>query len=433
MPLNIKSNIINDSSLRSVAVSEIVSRRPGFTERWALFIFLIILLLLSAGTWFIKYPDVIQANATLTAANAPKEIITRQEGKLIQLFVNNDDNVVQGQTVAWIESSASHKEVLALSILLERGIKFLLINETEKVSDLFKSSFQNLGELQPSFQQFTSSWQQFNDYLVNGYYYKRKQILFSDFVYLQKMHKALERQKTLTEQDLQLTQESVDANYTLYDSKVISKQDLRDQKSKLVNKQISLPQLESSLLSNENFQSEKQKEINELEHNISQQKIIFQQALQTLKSLTDEWEKRFIITAATKGKIVFIIPLQENQYMQAGKTIGYVNPVSSKYYAQVTLPQNNFGKINVGQKVQLRFEAYPYQEFGVVEGRLKYISKVPSDSGFLCNIELQNGLITNYKKQIQYRSGLKSQALVITKDSRLMQRFYYNLVKSIHQ
>ena len=109
MPLNIKSNIINESSFRSDAISEIISRRPRFTERWALFIFMIILLLLSAGTWFIKYPDVIQANATLTAANAPKEIITRQEGKLDQLFVNNDDNVVQGQTIAWIESSASHK------------------------------------------------------------------------------------------------------------------------------------------------------------------------------------------------------------------------------------------------------------------------------------------------------------------------------------
>ncbi|MBY0481804.1 MAG: HlyD family secretion protein [Chitinophagaceae bacterium] len=433
MPLNNQPDKINYTSLRSDEVSEIISRKPSFTERWALFIFLVILVFILIGTWFIKYPDVVQANAILTAANAPKEIVTRQEGKMVHLFVNNDDTVAQGQTIAWIESSANHKEISELSTLLESGLKFLVLNETEKVSGLFKNNFQNLGELQPSFQQFITAWQQFNDYLVNGYYYKRKQVLFSDFVYLQKMHKSLERQKALTEQDLQLTQESVDANNTLYDSKVISKQDLRDQKSKLVNKQMSLPQLESSLLSNENLQTEKQKEINELEHNISQQKIIFRQALQTLKSLTDDWEKKYIVKAATKGKIVFIIPLQENQFMQAGKTIGFVNPIASKYFAQVTLPQNNFGKIDIGQKVQLRFDAYPYQEFGVVEGRLQYISKVPSDSGFLCNIELPNGLTTNYQKQIQYRSGLKSQALVITKDLRLAQRFYYTIVKAVHQ
>ncbi len=420
-------------SLRSDTVQEIISRKSGFAERWALLLFLIIIIVVFASTWFIKYPDVIQVNAGLTASNAPKEIVIRQDGKLVKLFVTNDDIVIQGQTLAWIESTANHKEVVELSTLLDKGIDYLSKNETEKVSNLFKSNFQHLGELQSSYQQFVTAWQQFNDYLVNGYYYKRKKILFDDYAFLQKMHTTLEEQKSLTQQDLQLTQESFDANNSLYKDKIISKQDLRDQKSKLVGKQMSLPQLESSLLSNENLQTAKQKEIDELEHTISQQKIIFQQALQTLKSLADDWTKRYIVKAAVDGKVVFIIPLQENQFMQTGKTIGFVNPLDSKYYAQVTLPQANFGKIDTGQKVQLRFDAYPYQEFGIVEGKVKYISKVPSDSGFLSNIELPKGLITNYQRNIQYRSGLKSQALIITKDARLAQRFYYTIVKAVHQ
>jgi len=433
MPLNIESNNNPPSPLRSEAVNEIVSRKPGFIEKWALLLFLIIILLLFTGTWFIKYPDIIQTNASLTALDAPKEIVVRQDGKLVRLFATNDDTIAKGQTIAWIESTANHQEIVELSALLDKGIQYLSFNETERVSSLFKNGFKNLGELQSPYQQFVTAWQQFNDYLVNGYYYKRKGILFEDYTYLQKMHKYLEEQKKLTEQDLQLTQETYDANSSLFDSKVISRQDLRDQKSKLVGKQMSLPQLGSSLLSNENLQTAKQKEIEELEHNISQQKIIFQQSLQTLKSLTDDWERKYIIKAATNGKVVFIIPLQENQFLQSGKTIGYVNPVNSKYYAQVTLPQTNFGKIDTGLEVQLRFDAYPYQEFGIVEGRLKYISKVPSDSGFLANIELSKGLITNYQKQIQYRSGLKSQALIITKDARLIQRFYYTIVKTVHE
>lgn len=433
MPSDIESNNIPFLLLRSDAVNEIVSRKAGFTERWALLFFLMILVLLFAGTWFIKYPDIIQTNATLTAFDAPKEIVVRQDGKLVQLFTGNDDIVTKGQTIAWIESTADHKKIVELSRLLDKGIHYLSLNETEKVSGLFVNSFQNLGELQSPYQQFVNAWQQFNDYLVNGYYYKRKQTLFKDYIFLQKMHKSLEQQKILTEQDIQLTQESYDANTSLYDSKVISRQEMRDQKSKLVGKQMSLPQLESALLANENLQTSKQKEVDELEHNISQQKTIFQQSLQTIKSLTDDWKRKYIINAATNGKIVFIIPLQENQFLQSGKTIGFVNPVNSKYYAQVTLPQTNFGKIDTGQKVQLRFDAYPYQEFGIVEGRVKYISKIPSDSGFLSNIELPKGLITNYQKQIQYRSGLKSQALIITKDARLIQRFYYTIIKAVQQ
>jgi HlyD family secretion protein len=419
--------------LRSDTVQEIITRKPGFTERWALLLFFLIIVLVVISTWFIKYPDVIQVNASLTAFNAPKEIAIRQDGKLVKLFVANDDSVIQGQTLAWMESTANHKEVTDLSFLLDKGIDYLSKNETENVSGLFTKGFKNLGELQSSYQQFVTAWQQFNDYLVNGYYYKRKKMLFDDYVYLQKMHQTLEQQKELSKQDIQLTQETFDANKSLYKDKIISKQDLRDQTSKLVGKQMSLPQLESSILTNENQQTAKQKEIDELEHTISQQKIIFQQALQTLKSLTDDWTKKYIIKAAVTGKVVFIIPLQENQFMQAGKTIGYIDPMDSKYYAQVTLPQTNFGKIKTGQQVQLRFDAYPYQEFGIVEGRLIYISKVPSDSGFLANIELPKGLLTNYQKSIQYRSGLKSQALIITKDARLAERFYYTIVKSVHQ
>ena len=85
------------------------------------------------------------------------------------------------------------------------------------------------------------------------------------------------------------------------------------------------------------------------------------------------------------------------------------------------------------EKLYLRFDAYPYHELGYVEGRLGYISKVPSDSGFLANIALPKGLVTNCKKTIQYRSGLKCQALIITKDARLLQRFYYTMVKRIQQ
>ncbi len=419
--------------LRSEAVQEIISRRPGFLEKWALWIFLLILILLFAGTWFIKYPDVVQTTATLTAANAPKEIVTRQDGKLEQLFVANDDTIAQGQMIAWIESTASHKDVILLSKMLDSGIVLLSHNGTENVSGLFNTGFQNLGELQTGYQQFITALQQFNDYLVNGYYYKRKQVLFEDQAFLQKMHQAMEQQKELTQQDLQLTQEAFDANSSLYKDKVISKQDLRDQKAKLLGKQMGLPQLESNLLTNENTQVAKQKEIDELEHTISQQKTIFQQALQTLKSLADDWKRKYIISAPVTGKVIFIVPLQQNQFIQTGKTIGYVNPPDSRYYAQVTLPQNNFGKIDTGERVQLRFDAYPYQEFGYVEGKLQYISKVPSDSGFLANIQLPKGLFTNYKKSIQYRSGLKSQALIITRDSRLLNRFYYNIVKSVHQ
>lgn len=431
-PVNHRANAQN-FTLRSQQAQEVLSTRPGFLRQWALLIFAFILVFVVAGSWMIKYPDVIRAHATLTAANAPKELIVRQDGLLEKLFVNNDDHVLAGQPLAWIESTADHRQVMQLSALLSQAQRSLATNRLEEVSDLFARPLSSLGELQPAYQQFIAAWQQFNDYLVDGYYYKKKIALLRDAQLLQKIHATLIQDKQLAQQDIDLASEASSAIDSLYMQKVISRQDHRDQESKLLGKKMSIPQLSSALLNNQLAQIDKRKDIEDLDHSVSQQKLIFSQALGTLKSSVDDWARKYIISASVDGKVVFIVPLQEKQFLQSSKLIGYLNPANSRYYAQVILPQDNFGKLQVGELVQLRFDAYPYQEFGYVPGRLSYISKIPSDSGFLANVDLPNGLVTNYRHDIQYRSGLTSQALVITKDSRLLQRFFYGLIKNTQQ
>ena len=55
---------------------------------------------------------------------------------------------------------------------------------------------------------------------------------------------------------------------------------------------MTLPQISSSIISNESQQNEKQKEIAELENQIQQQKGLFVQALNTFKSQVEDWKKK---------------------------------------------------------------------------------------------------------------------------------------------
>ena len=68
-----------------------------------------------------------------------------------------------------------------------------------------------------------------------------------------------------------------------------------------------------------------------------------------------------------------------------------------------------------------------------VKGRLNFISKVATDIGFYATATLDKGLIPNFRNRIQYKNGLKAQALVITKDSRLLKRIYYSIIKITSQ
>ncbi len=417
--------------MRAGRVQEIISRKPTFFEKWALLIFLMILLLLVAGAWFIEYPDIVEAKAYLTANNAPKEIMPRQDGRLVRIFRRNDDWVKAGDMIAWIESTAHHAEVISLAHQLDSCTKLLATGKLETVGNIFKQRFENLGELQISYQQFITAWQQFNDYLVNGFYAHKKNLLQHDISALASAHRAILDQKDLTEQDIKIAEESFKMNSKLHDDRVLSHEEYRVAKSKFVNKQLEIPQLDASIFSNENQQRDKQKEIDQLEHDIFQQKTTFQQALQTLKSSTDEWLRKYVLVSPTDGKIAFTLPVQENQFIQGSKLLGYVNPTGTVFYAIANVPQANSGKVVTGLDVQLRFDAYPYQEMGFVRGKLEYLSKVATDSGFVAMIDLDKGLTTSHHILVPYKSGLKASAIIVTKNMRLLQRLYFNIVKSL--
>lgn len=421
----------NYGNLRSDAMNEIISRKPGFISRWALLFFLLVLSLLISTTWFISYPDVIKTRATLIATNAPKELISQQGGRLIKLFAHNSQIVSSGEILAFIESTANHVQIIQLSKMLDSTIDDLQKNNTQFIVPRFAINLEQLGEVQQGYQLFISFYQQFADYLQDGYYLRKKDVLGEDLVYLLKNYAILKQQKELILKDLHLSEESFKSIEQLYKDRVISKQDSRIEQSKLLNKQLSIPQINATLLNNESQQREKQKEITELEHSISIQKTIFLQATQTLKSLLDDWEKKYLIKAPVSGKLTFLLPIQENEYIKSGKSLGFVAPVNSQYYAEITIPQYNFGKTDTNQVVQLRFDAYPYQEYGFVEGRIKYISDIPTDSGFVAHVKIPLGLITNHKREVKYRDGFKAEALIITKDMRLTERFYYTLSSAL--
>jgi multidrug resistance efflux pump len=439
MPISVneKSEIIeavnNNLNLRSKGIDEIISKRPGFLERWVMLIFLVILILLFASTWFIHYPEVIKTRATLIATNAPKEIVTRQEGRLTKLFVKNNDTVTEGTILAFLESNAKHEQVILLSKFLDTTLAELQNNAAQNIILRFVNNFDSLGELQKAYQEFITAYQQFTDYLKDGYYLKKKKVLVEELLFLQANHDLIINQKELMLKDLKLTEETYLANSYLLKENVISKQEERNEQSKLFNKQLNIPLINTNLLNNEMQQRLKLKEIYELDHSISQQKIIFQQSAQTFQNLTNEWIRNYILKAPISGKVNFMIPIQENQYLKLGKSLGFINPPNSMYYAEVILPQNNFGKIDAGQEVQLRFDAYPYQEWGCVIGKLDYTSELATDSGFLAHILLINGLKTNQHKFLHYRDGLKAEAFIITLDMRLFERFYYKTVSSFRR
>lgn len=181
----------------------------------------------------------------------------------------------------------------------------------------------------------------------------------------------------------------------------------------------------------QNWTRYKGKGIDSLNHHISKPEQIFEQALQTLKMGIDVWLDMYTIKAPISGKVLFIFPLHQNINPEPGKLIGYVISSDNEYFAEVNLPQNSLGRVDTGMKVQLRFDAHPYQDAGYIPGTLNYISEVSVNRNTIGTVRLDRGLITSQHLTIRFENALKARALIFTKDMSLFQRLYYSILKGV--
>ena len=102
----------------------------------------------------------------------------------------------------------------------------------------------------------------------------------------------------------------------------------------------------------------------------------------------------------------------------------------SHIIGKVNLPAKEVRNVAVGQKVNIRLEDYPSQEFGFIKGQIIHIASAPENGNFLIEIEIPQNLTTSYDIPIKFSQDMKGSAEIITEDLRLIQRFI-NPVKSL--
>lgn len=422
----------SEFDVRSAEVQEIIGRPPHGLIRWGITAFFGVLLVIVLSAWFVKYPDSIHASLRLTAINAPKMLHSKVNGKLVKLCVPNKTRVQKGQVLAWLESTASHREVLRLSEKVDQMQKWLQKNKLVEFKSIHLAGFSDLGELQTQFQSFEQSFRDFTSYLPGGYYNKKREILEQKLSYTRGLLEKLKEQKRIQQSDYQLARQEFEAQKKLAGKKLVAPLELAQQKSKLNGRRLPLQQTASAIIRNQAEQADKKQQLMELEKQIQDHKSSFTQAVYTLKSAIEDWENKYLIQAPLAGTLIYSSILQENQSLANGEEVFLVQPENTRFFGEMAISQASFGKIREGQPVLVRFSGYPYQEFGSVRGNIGYLSGIPvKDSLFLAKVNFPRGLQTNYGRKLPPTNGMMGRAEIITRDMRLLQRFYNNIARQL--
>lgn len=100
--------------LRSEEVQEILGSPPGALVRWGTTIVLIGIILLFLTAWFVKYPDVIQADVEIASTTPPADVVARTDGRMQAIFVKDTTLVRENQPLAVMQSTADYRDMLLL-------------------------------------------------------------------------------------------------------------------------------------------------------------------------------------------------------------------------------------------------------------------------------------------------------------------------------
>lgn len=430
--MNKQENSLEEVELRSEDFQYVFIKTPRWILRWGLYLILLIVILFIIGSVLFKFPDTISAPFTLTGTTPPARIKAKKSGLLTKLYVSDNQIVSKGDYLAIIENSA--KEVNM------KYIKKFLVNFLSKDTIYIELPMKDmeLGEVQTSYLSFYQTLYNYKQFRKNHYHERKINILKDRISFNTDYYNGLLKQQSVRKKQLYLKEKQYKRDSILYLRGVISEQDLEETNVNYLNARLNLLTTNTNIDDIKISMTEMTGTFIETENDFIDKENYYiveirNQALQLLTEI-QSWEINYVLQSPIDGKISFNSYWSEHQNIIAEEDVFNIIPANnSTLIAKVFLPMARSGKVKVNQKVNLHFDNFPDNEFGVVRGMVKNISLLPSVSGnisfYVAEITLPTGLETSYKKKLPYYPEMKGKAEVVTEDLSLFQRIMYPIRK----
>lgn len=406
--------------------TEIIGREPTWIVRSGIGLISLITIFLLIITWFIQYPDSISAPVTLQTKSAIVKHRAKLDGHLEQIMFKDGGKISKGQPIALIESQLDYGVLLQLEeVLKNHALSYKFEQLLENITAFGQMG--QLVELQEYFGLLVHSlrkWSRLSkgkllhhqQYSINATIdkynnlmqelTKKQQTLMSQLALIDA---ELERKKALVKKSLLAANEVIKVEQ----SHLTRKSQLNDIKIELHLYQIKINELYQG---GEEAQIIQQEELELETESIQEHKLL-------LLSKIREWKQKHMLISQISGTVSFNQAWKLHQFVNLDDTLFTVIPSSQQMDAWMMVSGNGVGKIKPDQYVQIELENYPSAEFGLLEGKVVSINKVPNKQGYLVKLSLPDQLISNYGVTFADDPFLKGRGKIITKPRRLFTRF----------
>jgi len=405
---------------------QFIGNPPTWFMRFGISVICLVLVVFTAGAYFIKYPDIVTAKVTITTSNPPIRVLAKSSARVTELLVKNNAIVKQGEVLCVMENAANWKHVLAL----EKQLNY--VRGTFKVPRTLESKLESglkLGALQSLYSTYAQNLKDYHYFSTKNGVAAKIEFLKQQIENTQQLNTSLEKQKQIQAKELVIAARDFARQKQLHSDGIISDQDYEKADAQLMVQYRTIAANEAAFINNNISVVGYQNQINDLlqgkNDNTNAKQLTLNEDARRLKSGIEEWKQTNLIIAPVAGKVNFSKIWSAQQTIASGEEVLAVVPSdTSQLICKAVLPVAQSGKVKVGLLARISIDAYPYQQFGVLKSRVENISLVPQKEDYLLDIALLNGLTSTYKKLFPLRQEMSGTANIITEDRSVLGRIF---------
>lgn len=390
--------------------------------------FAVLLLFIS----WVDYPDKVVTEVTITAGAPTVPVVTRSEGVIAEIFVEEGDQVVANQLLMVLDNPAELEDVQQLENLLTKINAF---SSPLDVPTLRLPTSLKLGTMGRSYTQLQNLSAEISYWLARQKNSLRAQQLTAQLQEISKIQARLQEQLETQKLETEIAKNQLEQFEKLLVKEAASQLEVDQAATNFLRAEKQIKEHENRLAMSRSQEAELREARLALGESVSDQLmerwLSWQAERRHLQQELYEWQEQYLLRAKQSGSISFYENSYPGLFVGAHQVMmGIVpNPTADIYLAEGLLPQTASGKILPGAKAYLELEAYPSREFGQVPALVQQIALSTSteEGGYRLVLSLPAGLRSSYGIDLPARQQMKARAVLLSEEKSLLRRLLDHL------
>jgi membrane fusion protein, hemolysin D len=137
-------------------------------------------------------------------------------------------------------------------------------------------------------------------------------------------------------------------------------------------------------------------------------------------------ENYLLIVAPVSGVVTDLTSTQPGDKVQANTPLGGIAPSNSRSVVKVEIAENDRAFLREGLPVKLKFNAFPYQRYGVIRGTLEYVSPATKPASqtkqpvYEARVSLERDYYKVAETRYPLRYGMTAAVEIVVRERRLI-------------